>query len=637
MKINIKKFMELSNVTIQTPAKIEAGHDVGKSTIFRAVLFAITGKDIDGKEFDGRIYPKTALNLSDLTVEVEIEQDGVVFNKKANGTEKRQKGSDETDLQRSVTAVYSIDFRVVGKSEYDAKILEVFGNFHLFCNPEYFRGLKKEDKRSIFSSLIKINKNDYFDGLTDKKTASGKIKAQKDEIDNCNAKLSELSKVQAPEKIEVVDYDSQLADLRRQRQDATPKFTPDQLAENNDLQMKISEITNATFVPAPLIPILPEIEKPKLVDIDVLQRELEKVQLSEPETHFIDTQIDRMQEKIKIIKSLTLQVDNYDETVKNSKCILCEVCNAPDCQYKQVQIASIGDLKDDLSKLMPLEFAEKSLEMLENEKINYLRSFEDKKESEILRLKNNINKTLRMNAAATVDYSTKKAEHNKKTDEINAANATIKTKNAESLANFESDRANLISELKGQLHTLPAFDYSEIDEQIKHIEASRENQQALIDSYNERKGAYNYATDRIKELSKDLQELKSALYAHERELIKIEAAENSYYSDFENMINSEMPENVRVSLFKKNLSNDDYSECFEIEFNGSIYAGNGKTIAFYIWLCSWFQTKFNKNLPIFIDEAIILNEKLYSDVKNVVILMRNDECKQFKITKLWQN
>ena len=43
MKITIKKFMELSNVTIQTPAKIEAGHDVGKSTIFRAVLFAITG------------------------------------------------------------------------------------------------------------------------------------------------------------------------------------------------------------------------------------------------------------------------------------------------------------------------------------------------------------------------------------------------------------------------------------------------------------------------------------------------------------------------------------------------------------------------------------------------------------------
>jgi DNA repair exonuclease SbcCD ATPase subunit len=634
MKITIKKFMELSNVTIQTPAKIEAGHDVGKSTIFRAVLFAITGKDIDGKEFDGRIYQKAAKTLSELNIEVEIEQDGIVFNKKATGSEKRQKGSDETELQRSVTSTYSIDYRVVGKAEYDATILEVFGNFHLFSNPDYFRNIRKEDKRAIFSSLIKIDKNSYFDGLSDKKTVSGKIKAQKDQIAATEAKLSELSKVQEPERIDVIDYDSQLAELRKQRQEAAPKFTDEQLTENNELNHKIAQLEKATFVPAPLIPLLPEIEKPKLVDIDVLQRELEKVQLSEPDTYFIDGQILRMESKIKTIKSLILQIENYDENVKNSKCTLCQVCTAPDCQFKRVELTPLDDLQNELSKLMPLEFAEKSLEMLEDEKINFLRSFESKKESEIVRLQNNINKTLDLNAAATVDYSTKKAEHNKKTDEINAANATIKTKNAEGFANFESDRANLISELKSQLHTLPAFDYSEIDEQIKRIEALQENQQTLIDSYNELKGAYNYAAERIKELSKDLQEMKSALYTHERELIKIEAAENSYYSDFESLINSEMPENVRVSLFKKNLSNDDYTEVFDIEFNGSIYAGNGKTIAFYIWLCSWFQAKFEKNLPIFIDEAIILNEKLYSDVKNVVILMRNDECKTLKISEI---
>ena len=95
-----------------------------------------------------------------------------------------------------------------------------------------------------------------------------------------------------------------------------------------------------------------------------------------------------------------------------------------------------------------------------------------------------------------------------------------------------------------------------------------------------------------------------------------------------------MPENVKVSLFKKNLSNDGYSECFEIEFNGSTYAGNGYTIAFYIFLCSWFQSKFGVDLPIFIDEAIILNESLYCNVKNAVILMRNDNYKSLKITEL---
>jgi hypothetical protein len=93
-----------------------------------------------------------------------------------------------------------------------------------------------------------------------------------------------------------------------------------------------------------------------------------------------------------------------------------------------------------------------------------------------------------------------------------------------------------------------------------------------------------------------------------------------------------MPENVRVSLFKKNISNDEYTECFEIEFNGSIYAGNGRTIAFYIFLCSWFQSKYGVTLPIFIDEAIILHKSLYSDVKNTVVLMRNDELKTLKIS-----
>jgi len=262
MKITIKKFMELTNVIINTPSRIEAGHDVGKSTIFRAVLFAITGKDVDGKEFDGKIYPKNSIMLSDLNVEVEIEQSGVVFNKQAKGSEKRQKGSDETELQRSVTCIYSLDYRVVNKSEYDAKILEVFGNFHLFCNPDYFRNLDKNNKRAIFSGLVKIDKNSYFDGLADKKTMSGKISAQKDLISATNSKLEELSKVQEPEKIEIVDYDSQLAELRKQRENAEPKFTPEQLRHNSAFNFMIHDAEHSTFIPEPLIPLLPEVEKP---------------------------------------------------------------------------------------------------------------------------------------------------------------------------------------------------------------------------------------------------------------------------------------------------------------------------------------------------------------------------------------
>lgn len=634
MKIKIAKFMELSNVNFKTPAKIEAAHDGGKSTIFRAVLFAITGKDIDGKEFDGKIYPKNSTMLSDLNVEVEIEQSGVVFNKKATGSEKRQKGSDETELQRSVTSVYSIDYRVVGKAEYDAKILEVFGNFHLFCNPDYFRNLKKEDKRAIFSSLVKIDKNGYFNGLSDKKTVTGKIKAQKDEISSTDSKIEELSKVHEPEKIEVVNYEIQLAELRKQRENAEPKFTLKQIEENGQINFDIFTLENSVFIPEPLISLLPEVEKPVLIDGNALKKELEKVQLSEPDTVFIDTQIERMKAKISQIKSLSFQIENYDENVKQAKCTLCQVCTAQDCQFKKIEVTPLEELKNELSNYMTLQEAENSLKNLESSKINYLREFEANKSEMIQSLIDAITKATESNEKLRTEYQLKSKEIEEINAGINSKNGKITLKNLRAAALFDSEKAQKIADLKKQLHVLPAFDYSEIDEKINVLISLNAAQQFNIDAYNKSIGSFEYAKQRIETLLYDLQKMKEALYASERELIKIEKAENDYYNDFENLINAEMPENIKVSLFKKNLSNDDRSDVFEIEFNGSIYAGNGKTIAFYIWLCSWFQSKFGKDLPIFIDEAIILNEALYSDVKNTVVLMRNDNCKTLKITEL---
>jgi len=636
MKINIKKFMELSNISFETPAKIEAGHDVGKSTIFRAVLFAITGKDIDGKEFDGRIYPKKANSVSELTAEVEIEQSGVVFNKKAVGGEKRDKGESETELLRKVNITYSINNDSTGgKKAYEEKIQEVFGNFHLFCNPDYFRNLKtNEEKRKIFLPLVNIDKSKYFDGLPEKKLAKGRKETQEKLIAENIAATKEQMKVQEPLKIDIIDYNPEIAELRKQRQEATPQFTFLQIEKNNEIGAQISKIENSVFIPEKLTPLLPEIEKPTLIDVEGFKKELEKVQLSEPDTIFIDTQIERMKVKISQIKSLTLQIENYDENVKNSRCILCEVCTNSDCQFKQSPLMSLFDLGEEFSKLMPLTEAETSLQNFESKKIDYLRDFETKKESEILRLEGEIKEGELKNDEISEEYHLRNIKNIQKNCDITNENSLIKNQNAANIANFDFIKAQKIAGLKKQLHILPSFDYSEIDQKILALCELRRDQQNTVDAYNELNGAYIYAQNRIVVLTDELKQLKEALFAFERDLIKIEKAENDYYNDFENLINNEMPENIKVSLFKKNLSNDDYSECFEIEFNGSIYAGNGKTIAFYIWLCGWFQSKFGKDLPIFIDEAIILNEKLYSNIKNAVILMRNDECKTLKISEL---
>lgn len=633
MKITIKKFMELTNVSFQTPAKIEAAHDVGKSTIFRSVLFAITGKDVDGKEFDGRIYPKKSITVSDLYCEVEIEQSGIIFNKIAKGSEKRAKGSEETILQRSVTATYMLDYKVVGKTEYDRAISEVFGNFQLFSNPDYFRNLAKDEKRKIFASLVEIDKNSYFFGIPDKTTTNGKISEQRAAIAAKQANLTEFQHVQQPEPIEIVDYKIQIDSLQKQRNEMMPTFTDEQEAENMDINLQISALEKSVFIPEKLIPYWSEPEKPKYTDVEELQKELEKVQLSEPNIVMMDVAIDNMKKKIETIKSLSLQIENYDDNVKNAKCTVCQVCFTP-CEFKRIEIKPLFELQEEFSRLMPLEFAEKSLENAESQKIDYLRKFEEDKAEKIDSLQKQILDAENKNAEMKANYEKQLQIIETENTSIFLQNEAIKNKNTLNDVNFAHDRAKKIQDLKSKLHERPAFNPFEIDDKIIDLSQKQLSQQFAIDILNKNTGAYEHAQKRITEISAELQKMKSVLINYERDLIAFEAAEKRYYNDFEAKINSEMPENVKVYLFKKNLSNDDYSEVFDIEFNGSIYAGNGKTISFYIFLCSWFQSKFEKDLPIFIDEAIILNEQLYSDVRNTVILMRNDNCKTLKITEL---
>ncbi len=283
---------------------------------------------------------------------------------------------------------------------------------------------------------------------------------------------------------------------------------------------------------------------------------------------------------------------------------------------------------------MTIDEVNESINNLESQKIKYLREFADKKESNVFRLQKELNDAISSNKEAVDAFFIEKTQIDEANAQIFAENSKIQIENSNNRANFEAEKAKKISELKAKIHTPAPFDYSEFDAKISELTEKKNAQQKAVDAFNNMQGAYNYAQNRSVVLKNELEQMRQALYGHEREMIKIEAAENKYYSDFEALINNEMPENVHVSLFKKNISNDERSDVFEIEFNGSIYAGNGKTIAFYIWLCSWFQFKFGKDLPIFIDEAIILNESLYSDVKNAVVLMRNDNCKILKITEL---
>ena len=51
MKVLIRKFKRLENLTVNVPAEIMGGNGIGKTSILEAISFVLTGKDKNGKEF----------------------------------------------------------------------------------------------------------------------------------------------------------------------------------------------------------------------------------------------------------------------------------------------------------------------------------------------------------------------------------------------------------------------------------------------------------------------------------------------------------------------------------------------------------------------------------------------------------
>ena len=51
MKVTIKKFKTIEDLSFEVPAQISGGNGTGKSTILEAISFCLTGKDLNGSEF----------------------------------------------------------------------------------------------------------------------------------------------------------------------------------------------------------------------------------------------------------------------------------------------------------------------------------------------------------------------------------------------------------------------------------------------------------------------------------------------------------------------------------------------------------------------------------------------------------
>ena len=228
MKLKILKFKTIENNTIEIPAQILGGNGLGKSTILEAFSFCLTGKNLEGKEFE-QVYDNR-IDLHDAIAHVSFtDAYGNEFERIVAPTyQTTRAGVEELKIKRSTRCLKN----GIEVNDYS----DEFSDFLKF-GTDYFFNQKEDVQRSIFIDLLKNKMPDY-----DVKSASLKLKelkkAQKNAVDDVKSKNEQLKAVKD---VEVSTIDTNIAALNTEYLKLAEVDNSKLVAEinkrNNDLMM----------------------------------------------------------------------------------------------------------------------------------------------------------------------------------------------------------------------------------------------------------------------------------------------------------------------------------------------------------------------------------------------------------------
>lgn len=212
MKIKITKFKTVENLIIEVPAQIKGGNGLGKSTILEAISFVLTGKNLDGKEFE-QVYDNRA-DLHDAIADVSyFDNYGNEFQRIVNPIfQTNRAGVEEIKIKRSTecrkNSIPCNDFS------------DEFQDFYKF-GTDYFFNQKEDIQRQIFIDILKSKLPDY-------------------DVNSVSLKLKELKKSQ---KIEV-DAVKNLQDANKNTKDVE---VPEMPTKINNFGKCYSELNLCPF------------------------------------------------------------------------------------------------------------------------------------------------------------------------------------------------------------------------------------------------------------------------------------------------------------------------------------------------------------------------------------------------------
>ena len=642
MELIITKFAELTNRTLTSPCAIVGKNGAGKSSIFNAYLWALTGKDKFGNEMNEAVYSIKDKD-EDRYACVEVKFENVTFKRECRPIYMRESGTTNNALKSLCSMVYYLNGVKCKKSEYDFEVSRLCTgkDFRLFSDINYFTALKQADQLEIFMSLLNINREDYFKGMRDIKTIKSEIFDLKKDMRMRENWLEEEKRNFA--KLEIpADYSEQITakkDEIAKIQSQRPTLTAEQIAENNEISKKIAELERTTseqFIPKTekqdelkearktfydLLNEKNNVTRAKMErddNLDAAKKELAKTrencEFDEANNATCKSINDRIANFEKRIAADSAFVENYDQHVKESSCGICPHCSDIFCEHRKNDIepkaeilARVEQSENKIAELRAnINELKEQHEQRINAKIATLTKQISDLESQTFRDVDNIIETLKPQIVWLEKEATEEAENNK----------TAKAQHDSETQKAENERARKIAELKAKIHIAQTASDDNRIYTLKIELSDLENKQRKAD---EQRGHRKGVADSIERQQEKMSEITLKQADLERELIDWENADAKYRKDIQTKANEILPDGMSVNLFRPLITGDGYESVFELKYTDRKYKNTALMIKGNFDLTRMFQQQFGVSLPIFVDDlANVTDEEFIPKGENII-------------------
>ncbi len=582
MKILIRKFKRLENLTVKIPSEIIGGNGLGKTSILEAISFVLTGKDQTGREF-AQIYDNR-VDLHDAIADVSYFDDyGNEFRRVVEPTFTTSRSGEETlKIMRSTRCTKN----GIDTNDFSGE----FQDFYKF-GTDFFFNQKETDQRAIFIDLMKSLLPDYDVAEAQLKMKSLK-KTQRDTQSDITSERKALKLIQD---VEVKEIPADLEALENEYQNLIKSSSDNQRLiseinrENNkllseyrnaksNLELKIQSnklnLKNSQNEIQHLTTTLKQVESTSFngyeeTDTSALKESLEKANLKLSETtYYTDLKefakvyaksnpiVSSNIERIKRLKNAT--PDNLPEGEE-----LTDVCSSCGVASQKVLENGIKNIIDGL-KAENKQILESEMRAVNGVYLT-LKDERDRLQAQLNRVEEQ-NKKNAENAEKL-----KRAFNIKKTNQIEELKKEISIQE-KNIVTFEAE----ISSLEKQLEDLQEPKMKELPTELTisdELQEAHNEYQKLRDEIVGAKAvnANNKEKKALAEL--EIKKMQSTLMEVDAEIIKLQEEITDYFSNLTDVVDKEFSGKIKIGVQLQELiiSKDEYRDVFKITADGKVF------------------------------------------------------------------